>query len=69
MPAVSIHNGQVSIESRSSHDLLPLLLRGNQSFVTIPDGQGEPHEYGFNLQPNDVALSRIRANCLDAIDQ
>jgi hypothetical protein len=69
MPAVSIHNEQVSLASRSSHDLLPLLLSGTQSFVTIPDGRGEPHEYGFNLQPNNIALSRIRANCLDRSDQ
>jgi hypothetical protein len=69
MPAISIHNQQISIGSGSSHDLLPLLVGGNQSFVTIPDSRGEPHEYGFKLQPNDIALSSIRANCLDPVNR
>ena len=59
---------QISIDPAPSHDLLPLLLDGNQSSVTIPDSLGNIHDYSFVLQPNTLALSNIRARCLDHPD-
>ena len=68
-PSVSVHawhvtNRQMSIDRTLSHELLPLLLDGERSSVTIADSRGDTHDYNFVLQPNERALSRIRATCL-----
>ena len=65
MSALAVNHRQLSLDSGSSYALLPLLLAGNQSFASIPDKRGESHRYSFVLKPNDVALSDIRAQCLD----
>jgi hypothetical protein len=65
MPAVTVNSQQISIDPATSHDLLPLLLHGNQSSVRIPDSRGNTHDYSFILQPNDLALGNIRERCLN----
>jgi len=69
IPALPISNRQISIDPASSHDLLPLLLEGNRSSVTIADSRGDTHDYSFMLQPNEPALRDIRAICLDHEEQ
>jgi len=68
-PTVSIHprpvtNRQMSIDRTLSHGLLPLLLDGERSSITIADSRGDTHDYSFVLRPNERALSGIRAKCL-----
>ena len=65
MLALRVNEKQLSLDSGSSYALLPLLLGGNQSFASIPDSRGQSHHYSFVLKPNDVALSDIRAQCLE----
>jgi hypothetical protein len=65
MSARAVNDKKLSLDSGSSFALLPLLLGGNRSFASVPDSRGESHHYSFVLQPNDVALSDIRAQCLD----
>jgi hypothetical protein len=65
MSALTVNEKQLSLDSGSSYSLLPLLLAGDRSFASVPDSRGEAHRYSFVLKPNDVALSDIRAQCLD----
>src|SRR5262245_30433948 len=65
LSALKVNDGQISLDPASSRDLLPLLLAGNGSSPAIPDSRGENHRYSFALQPNDLALSDIRAQCFD----
>jgi len=65
MSALTVNEKQLSLDPGSSYALLPLLLAGDRSFASVPDSRGEAHSYSFVLKPNDVALSDIRAQCLD----
>src|SRR5262245_10526539 len=65
MSALTVSERQISLDTGSSYALLPLLLAGDRSFASVPDSRGEAHRYSFVLKPNDVALSDIRAQCLD----
>jgi hypothetical protein len=65
MSALKVNDKQISLDSGSSYALLPLLLAGNESSVNIADSRGETRRYSFTLQPNDLALRQIRAQCFD----
>ena len=65
LPASIIQDRQISIEPPLGNHMLRALTAGDQLFVAVTDRRGETHDYSMALQPNDLALKDIRANCLE----
>ena len=64
--AVSVGQGQISIDPRIGSELLSFLVDGRRLSISIFDSDSKAHSYAWPLQPSDVALSDIRAHCLEA---
>jgi hypothetical protein len=63
--AKSVDNNQIFIAPLLMRHIMPLLMQDNELVVSIPERDGAMHDYTFSMQPNDLALSRIRSRCFD----
>ncbi len=63
--AVIIGSALISIDLRVSNKLLSFVVDGSRLSASISDADAKIHSYAWSLQPSDVALSDIRAHCLE----
>src|SRR5262249_13135154 len=57
----SVENRQIFDEPLLMRHIIPLIVQDDEHLVSIPERDGPMHNYTFSMQPNDIALKRIRA--------
>jgi hypothetical protein len=66
VPVRLVRKNQLSIDAATTRHLMPLILDSKRLVISMSAVVGNPHDYTFSLQPNDLALAEINRRCASA---